>query len=163
MILAAILEMVYGNNTTPVFAGNAEQMIPTIVIMEEKLNAWEEALFTPLQIDTNYGNSQRGDQPLDTLFVRLRVVTRLRFLNVRIFLHRPLLGHQLSTRLAHGLEHSSFNKQQSFSKLILDQGVKMCRDAAMETLTIIHRDPHILGAWWCAAYYSKRIFSLGFS
>lgn len=157
LTLGTIIASVFGNNKDPECPTAIGQLIPAIVTMEERLDAWEDALFPPLKLTGGEGPSFPPKSPVQSMFDRLRVVTRLRFLNVRLLLHRPLLAHQLRLHLGAG---SDFSRRQSFSDGISSLGVRTCLESANQTLDIIHRDPLILGAWWCAAYYSKRTRSV---
>lgn len=130
-----------------------------ILIIEEKLCGWKRSLPEKLLLRPweDQEASRWSCPPYHPIFARLSVVAQLRYLNVRILLHRPILNHLLQRgQLPLGLD--SVENTSDFADEMSKSSVTTCQDSAMEIIDIVHRvsrSTTLLGAWWFSIYYSE--------
>lgn len=130
------------------------ELIPRIFEMEQELIRWQSSLppelsiiqSTALPLPTSYR---------DRIVARFRVMLNLRYFNLNILVHRPLLCKSLDSIVETLPEVSS----SSVSRMTRDS-IDACRASAEETINVVHgilTDPSlgasVLGAWWFTLYY----------
>lgn len=90
--------------------------------------------------------------------LKFSVILSLRYLHLRILLHRPILVKFLDACGNGGIDaHEERLLQQ-----IGSNSMQICMESAMSIIDIIHELLHssgwqknLLGAWWYSLYYSK--------
>lgn len=88
---------------------------------------------------------------------KFRIIITLRYLNLRVLLHRPILVKFIAAS-------RSQNRDPQDLKLLQQMGMNsmhICTESAMEIIGIVNRvvsEPgwrhSLLGAWWFSLYYS---------
>lgn len=130
-----------------------------ILVIEERLCGWKRSLPEKLLLRpwADQETSRWSSPQHHPIFARLSVVAQLRYLNVRILLHRPILNRLLQRRQpAPGSE--SAENESKFAEEMRKSSVTVCQDSAMEIIDIVHRvsgSATLLGAWWFSIYYSE--------
>jgi hypothetical protein len=132
--------------------------VTRIFEIEDSLSQWQQSLPEGLHIatpnDTNHRLTQQHDSGVRDLGLKLTTVLTLRYLNIRLLLHRPILLRRLTTAAA---SHENPMIQQ-----LGHNSIRTCVENAVHILEIVqatvsaagsHRE--ILGAWWFSLYYSK--------
>jgi len=161
-ILGSVVAKLYGQNLDEGLVENRPVPTQDILTIEDRLWNWKRNLSEKLSLRPwlNSGPSSEWSQqqpPYHPVFARLSVVTRLRYLCVRILLHRPILTHLLlERRLPFG--ESDGDGSVGLTQDMWKSSVVICQDSAMETIDIIHRmsnSTHLLGAWWYTIYFGK--------
>lgn len=161
-ILYTIIDQLYGQNLGYEDEISISNTITRLFPIEGSLIDWERTLTGDLGIIQPEEVAQRlGQQnppsPPD-LDLKLRMVLTLRYLNVRLLLHRTVLLRTLESNAAAGtVLHEIALLQQ-----VGPNSIRTCLDSAVHTLDLVyvtltspgsHRE--MLGAWWFSLYYSK--------
>jgi hypothetical protein len=130
------------------------ELIPRIFELEQELTRWQSALPTELAMVLSTGLPMPGTFR-DRTVSRFRTMLTLRYHNLNILVHRPLLCKSLDA-LAESIPEVWSN---SVSRMTKD-AVDACLGSAEETINIVHgilTDPSlgssVLGAWWFTLYY----------
>lgn len=157
-----ILDLLYDQNIGCDFTLSVSETIAHIFSMEQKLFAWERSLPQQLQLITHVDlTSLHQDGMSDPAYyaMKFRVILTLRYLNVRVLLHRPVLVKFIAA------SKSSHGDSQDV-KLLQQIGMNslgLCTSSAREIIDIVHflvSGPrygwkvNLLGAWWFSLYYS---------
>ncbi|KIV85748.1 hypothetical protein PV11_01410 [Exophiala sideris] len=158
-ILADIITQLYGSNVDT----DPNISIPTIlertVSLEQRLSAWKRNLFPRLQrrpwetLDPGTVSASAWD----AVFDRLSVIITLRYLNIRILLHRPVLSAFLRKRAYYKFGAGQLEDEDPFFNDVARKSIDICEQSAMEIVQIVHKTsklPGLLGAWWFSAYYT---------
>lgn len=135
-----------------------------IFSMEQQLFSWERSLPQPLQLVSTASLDGMPQQHLsdpEYFSWKFRVILTLRYLNVRVLLHRPVLVKFISAS-------QSPDRDSQDLKLLQQIGInsmQICTNSAMEIIDIVNRvvsEPgwkqSLLGAWWFSLYYSEIFF-----
>jgi hypothetical protein len=159
--LGKILEQQYGQNLGAQKCSSVIDAIAPIAAIANDLQEWVDTLPSYL------GAISASDlaAPLPThqstrqkLSYHFRVVLTLRFLNVRILLHRPVLDRYI--------ESSYISAPDLPANVLLSRlgshSAYMCFKSAIEVISIVNslvrsKDPAkaLLNAWWFTVYYGK--------
>ena len=90
--------------------------------------------------------------------MKLRNVLNLRYLNVRILLHRPILTRLLDARSDLSIQAAEL----ALLEQIGSNSISICMQSATSIITIVQtvlrvseRQSSLLGAWWFTLYYGK--------
>ena len=137
-------------------------MITKLYTIEGSLIDWESMLPGGLSIIQPNEVAQRlsQDEPASPshLALKLQMVLTLRYLNVRLLLHRAVL---LRILRSNG-EAGSVDHEAALLQHIGPNSTKTCLDSAVHTLDLVHATvtspgshKEVLGAWWFSLYYSK--------
>lgn len=130
--------------------------------MEQNLFTWERSLAQPLQLVSMSSLDEMPQQQLPTdsqyFSLKFRVILTLRYLNLRVLLHRPVLVKFI-------IASRSSDRDSQDLKLLQQIGMnsmQICTESAMDIIDLVHRlvsEPgwkhSLLGAWWFSLYYSK--------
>ena len=103
------------------------------------------------------GSGKMPDPP-QFFSLKFSVILTLRYLHLRILLHRPILVKFLDACGKGGIDpHEERLLQQ-----IGSNSMRICMESAMSTIDIIHElvpssewPKGLLGAWWYSLYYSE--------
>lgn len=134
------------------------RMISHILELTRELATWRSSLVYPLQLFTT--------QDTSTLLVltpgieaRLRAILTLRYLNLRLMMHRPFLSTML-----HQIRRTSGRSflDASTASMVSVQ-VTPCIDAARETIDFVESivntsnlGTNMLGAWWFTMHFGNK-------
>ena len=128
---------------------------------EHQLMDWERTLPANLKITSSQQIiSQTLEHSLledDYIELRLRTILTLRYLNLCLLLHRPILTKFLDLGSGNSYSHELRLLQQVGSN-----SIKVCIQSSIEVISIVHAAVQktdgarsLLGAWWFSLYYSK--------
>lgn len=149
------MDVLYGSNLGCDIPDDIFEITTHLLHFEQKFVTWQRSLPALLSlIGPETFSAGEGNQ--DTL--RFRFILTLRFLNLRILTHRPLLCKYLEL-----LGTGQFESPQlSLLKQVGVNSVRVCIQSALEIIELMRRalNPtesleHLLGAWWFSLYYSK--------
>lgn len=151
--MGEIVDALYGSNLGVDPIDGVYETTSHTLRIEQQFHAWQQNLSpdTPL-IQSGYlaPSSQYSDN------LRFQVILTLRYLNVRILAHRPLLCQYLEA-LSNPTVHS---QQLSMLRSVGTNSVQTCVESAMSIIRLmrsaldIPTSPrHLLGAWWFSLYY----------
>ena len=154
-LIGTTIARLYGQNLGCDEVLQESEMIPRVFEMEQELNRWQTTLShelslmpsTSLPVPTSYRNRK---------IARFRTMLTLRYHNLNMLVHRPLLCKSLDSLAESppsGSWPSSINRMTKGS-------IDACLGSAEETINIVHgilTDPQlgesILGAWWFTLFY----------
>jgi hypothetical protein len=144
----------YGNNLGCDAFENLFDIASSLLQFEQKYIGWQHSL------PANFSLIVPGAQLFDgrgELNLRFRLILTLRFLNVRILTHRPMLSKYLEL-IAN--PHSDM-QQMAILKQIGANSMRICINSAVGVIKLVRdvlapQEPrsHLLGAWWFSLYYS---------
>lgn len=135
-------------------------LLERTISLEQRLSAWKRNLYPQLQrrpweiLDPDTTSASAWDRVFD----RLSVIITLRYLNIRILLHRPVLGAFLRKRAHYRFDGDQLQDEDPFFNDVAKKSIDICEQSAIEVVQIVYKTsklPGLLGAWWFSAYYSK--------
>ncbi|KAJ5446850.1 Transcription factor [Penicillium cf. griseofulvum] len=155
------LELLYGQNIGcdgPLPVGES---VAHIFNLEQHLFSWERSLAHPLQLisSTSIGNLPHDQMSSNSQYLSLRfqVILTLRYLNLRVLLHRPILVKFITASRSPDRDPQDMRLLQQIGM----NSLQICANSAMEIIDIVHRvvsEPgwkrSLLGAWWFSLYYT---------
>jgi hypothetical protein len=153
-ILGDIIREIYNQNVSSRRQLKPDQLFSKVLKLEQDLARWKQELPAELRLIKRENLQDKQVQSLT--FSRLPVVLTLRYLNVRVLLHRAVLAKILDDIEA----LTSTSDESSFLNVMGHVYLRVCVDSAMEIIELTHafsRRPDILPAWWFAAYFGKSI------
>ncbi|XHG08619.1 hypothetical protein AWENTII_011713 [Aspergillus wentii] len=156
-----ILELLYGQNLgcdTPLTVSEA---VSHVFTMEQNLFSWEKTLPEMLRPTSSARLKEAAHNDpksnLEFFSWKFRVILTLRYLNVRILLHRPILVKFIDTC-------GSSDRDTDELKLLQQIGMnsmQICTNCAMELIDLVHTfmsdsgwQRNLQGAWWFTLYYT---------
>jgi hypothetical protein len=152
-ILGDIIQSVYGSNLDnsgkPGLLGS---LLSEVLNTEHELSEWIQGLPSGLVL-TTLKQMDNGSPSDDVQAQRSQVILTLRYLNVRILLHRAVLERLL---IAPKLDLG--NSRQNYVSSTAISSIDRCIDAAMETISMVSRSSYrqeILPVWWYSIYFCK--------
>jgi hypothetical protein len=144
---------VYNQNLTFEISGASFETISLTFKLEQGLCAWEEQVDSPLHTMHSFDACSEN---LD--LTRSRVVLCLRFLNLKVLLHRPVLTRYLDRFHLPTIE-SGANSSTNQSDI---NSLQLMLHSSTEIITIVHAalsssagGRQFLGAWLFTEYYGK--------
>lgn len=153
-LIGMAIRRLYGQNLGDDAILLEAELIPRIFELEQELSKWQSSLPPELSMVM----STALPMPVsfrDRTVDRFRTMLTLRYHNLNILVHRPLLCKSLDF-LAETIPEVWSN---SVSRMTKD-AVDACLGSAEETISIVHgilTDPSlgssVLGAWWFTLYY----------
>ncbi|KAJ5934756.1 hypothetical protein N7466_004303 [Penicillium verhagenii] len=155
-----ILDCLYGQN---IGCDDPLDISPTfthIFQLQEGLFSWEKALPVSLQLITKTSMDEIPREKLPNTYYsswKFRVILTLRFLNLKILLHRPILVRFIMASRSPDRDTYDIRMLRSMGLSI----VESCTDSAMQIIDLVYRvvsDPELkkslLGAYWYSLYYT---------
>jgi hypothetical protein len=153
--MSEVMSVLYGNNLGYDAPDNVFDIASTLLQFEQKFLSWERSLPATLSI-LDPASILSGTDIRETL--RFRFILTIRFLNLRILTHRPILCKHLDLL---GNPNSD-SEQLNMLRQVSANSLRVCGQSALELVKIIRSvvnppNPprYLLGAWWFALYYSK--------
>lgn len=156
-----VLELLYGQNIGCDGPLPVSETVAHIFSLEQHLFSWERSLSHTLQLisSTSIENLPQYQMSSNTQYLSLKfqVILTLRYLNLRVLLHRPILVKFITASRSPDRDPQDMRLLQQIGM----NSLQICADSAMEIIDIVHRvvsDPgwkrSLLGAWWFSLYYS---------
>lgn len=134
----------------------------SIFQLEQRLCDWRVRLPTPISLVECETLSNSEGQALSLKF---RVILTLRYHNLRVLAHRPVLDHYLQL-----LDKSGSNTHELATLSQMGQmSISSCLESSQAIITIVHTCINLgtqdgrrslLGAWWFTLYFSKSTTSM---
>ncbi|KKO99889.1 hypothetical protein THAR02_07991 [Trichoderma harzianum] len=122
---------------------------------EQRLNEWREKLYRQLQ-RRPWGNNNSTENDSEAVFDKLSTIMTLRYLNIRILLHRPILSTVL-LRCHTSYSDRNPEKDPPFSRNVAELSIESCQQSAIDIIDIVYktRDSYLaLKTWWFTIYYT---------
>ena len=155
-IMWKVIHLLYGGNLGSDDQTDVFDNITNLFSLEKQLTEWKGSLPPSLTVRESWELSKHREENLP-VWERSRVVLTLRYHNVRILVHRPILVRFLDLA---GTE----NQDEQYVALLQQVGfnsVQTCVQAASEIVGLVNLVVHstgvqrkFLGAWWFTIYYS---------
>ncbi|KAJ5949651.1 hypothetical protein N7454_001235 [Penicillium verhagenii] len=155
-----VLDCLYGQN---IGCDDPLDISPTfthIFQLQEGLFSWEKSLPVSLQLITKTNMDEIPREKLPSTYYsswKFRVILTLRFLNLKILLHRPILVRFIMASRSSDRDTYDIRMLRSMGLSI----VQSCTDSAMQIIDLVYRvvsDPELkkslLGAYWYSLYYT---------
>lgn len=152
-ILGDILEQMYRQNLEPSCRISFAEMLAPLASLEIRLNSFN--LDLPPALKLRPWESAETPSGTDSVFSKLSVIMRLRTLNVRLLLNRPVLARMLERNSL--LSGPAKDSHESIFADFARASVRACAECAMEVIHITHTlrsRSSLLGAFWFASYYT---------
>ncbi|KIX97612.1 uncharacterized protein Z520_06390 [Fonsecaea multimorphosa CBS 102226] len=155
-ILGSVINKLYSGNIHNEPPTELVSLLPEIVLLDSRLEQWRMNLPITLRLDPTVSLSPRArpSHSNDALPGRLNVMIHLRYLNLKILLHRPVLRvalHKLSAAT------SDAGDSKAFSEQLCKPSIKILAETAIELVDTVDQASgpvNLLGAWWFALYYT---------
>jgi hypothetical protein len=174
-VIGFIIDSLYGQNLGCGVSTSPIETVSLVFKIENELVQWQRTSCSPALIKANdlpgtiaeaeattfssTNDEDNGSIPLSwwpVYELRLRIVITLRYNNLRILLHRPVLA-SLLTRAENG---ETGTDNVSIIQQVGSSSVQICARSAKEVISIISALVHskgpargLLGAWWFSLYY----------
>ncbi|KAG2414300.1 hypothetical protein HFD88_003491 [Aspergillus terreus] len=155
-----VIDLLYGQNLGCDAPLSVSETVAQALSVERHLFSWEKCLPDSLRLISSAGINEIIQEPsADFQFSswKFRVILTLRYLNLRVLLHRPVLVRFIDAC-------GGFQPDPQELKLLQQLGLnsmQICAESAMEIIDIVHSVVHecgrrhnLLGAWWFSLYYT---------
>ncbi|KAH6661800.1 fungal-specific transcription factor domain-containing protein [Plectosphaerella plurivora] len=149
-ILGDAMRLLYDDNLGHDQQQNTYQTLADVLSLEERLNTWSKNI--PSDLDVATLSTSTPDVPY-----RLAIILRLRYLNLRMLIHRSVMSTVLRNVGSAELHATSSPSLDLARKASL----QTCVASALETINRIHLGTgsdnttrNALGAWWFTLYYT---------
>ena len=130
--------------------------------LEQELIYWEQTLHPDLKMISSEQLAITSSLPRTTLDhqsdQQLQTILTLRFLNIRLLLHRPVLVKFLDSRSA---SQRDVHEIQMLRQIGV-HSIQVCMHSATEIISIVHAivtatgsTRTSVGAWWYTLYFSE--------
>lgn len=157
----SIIDSLYGQNISCDQPSEVGDTIARLFNIERELGDWERALPRNLRIWSSQDVLDNTNDMVTNENVRnenrLATILTLRYLNVRLLLHRPILIKFLDTS---GKADEDCHELTLLQK-IGSNSIQLSMQSAIDIISIVHTAVHatgrkreLLGAWWFSLYYS---------
>lgn len=156
-----ILDLLYGQNIGCDSPLPVSETVAHIFSLEQQLFSWERSLAHTLQpISTARIKNIPQDEISSSVQHskwKFQVILTLRYLNLRVLLHRPVLVKFIAASTSPECDPHDLKLLQQIGM----NSLQICASSAMEIIDIVHEvvsEPgwkrSLLGAWWFSLYYS---------
>lgn len=162
-----IIDTLYGNNvaSSDSLNANAVETVARVYAIETQLSDWQRSLPLEMKLisiqDLSPSHLPPDHDPTGQLWkeLRLRFVITLRYINLRILLHRPVL-----VKFLDGAENTHDSQDTSFLQQVGSNSIQIANQSAKELICLVHdvieaparsKKRGLPGAWWFSLYYSK--------
>ena len=167
-VLCTTIDSLYGQNLACSFKANAVDTVALVYKIENQLSEWQRGLpsemrliatqdILPERLPSAESSTEEAWRQL-----RLRFILTLRYTNVRILLHRPVLVKFLDGLNNPAEDNQDFSLLQQVGSIHIQIAIK----SAKEIICLVHNALQsatgrsrwgLLGAWWFSLYYSTII------
>lgn len=154
---AAVIDELYESNIGSSATVPMANIVSTVIHVGQKFVSWQASLPSSMRLVDPVEVCHAVQNPMS---LKYRVILTLRYHNVHILSHRPILDRCLQS-----LDGSSHSAQESGA---LQQGWYLSKEACLSSAETIIRlveackafsdkQPAVslLGAWWFSLYFSK--------
>ncbi|OCT49144.1 hypothetical protein CLCR_04559 [Cladophialophora carrionii] len=163
-VLCTTIDTLYGQNLACSFQANAVDTVALVYKIENQLSEWQRALPAHMRLiatqDIMPDRLPSAETSTDNAWrqLRLRFILTLRYTNVRILLHRPVL-----VKFLEGLNNPVDNQDISLLQQIGTIHIQIAIRSAKEIICLVLNALQsasgrakwgLLGAWWFSLYYT---------
>jgi len=153
--MGEVVDVLYGSNLGCIVPHDVFSIASHVLQLEQRFLAWQGDLPDSMTLIDPETLSMSTDS--DSI-LRFRTILTLRYLNLRILTHRPLLCMDLEA-----LGSSTAGSQQlAMLRQVGTNSVRICAQSALmiirlmrAVLSVTGPTRHLLGAWWFSLYYGK--------
>lgn len=152
-----VIDSLYGGNLGCDNGSNIFDIASCLLQTEQQLLEWQRNLPSILPLVLPAELAQWSDKDA-TLVLRFRVILTLRYNNLRILTHRPVLVKFLDLLAS---RTSDYNELSMLQQVGIDS-LQTCIQSATAIISIVSHIVHssgpqrdLLGAWWFSLYYSR--------
>lgn len=164
-----IISTLYGKNLACSAPTNDVDTVSKVYQIENRLSQWQQELPTEMKLvnakEIFTEDLPPADEPAEDEWrqLRLRFVLTLRYINIRILLHRPIL-----VKVLEELRNPHAASQCPILLQIGTGNVQLAAKSGMELIYLVRNALRyangrskwgLLGAWWYSLYYSKVLAS----
>lgn len=156
MIMGRVLDTLYGSNLDSDTTQDVYKVASNVSLMESHVSEAQRSFPSTLQAVQLSDLVHRTRTPFLTL--RFRLILTLRYHNLRILTHRPLLQRYLDilrNQSEDGQDLVSLHQVGVNSLHICMQSARAIVELLTHTTKAKGEDKGLLGAWWFSVYYSK--------
>jgi len=153
--MGEVVDVLYGSNLGCIVPDDVFSVASHVLQLEQKFLAWQGDLPDSMSLIDPETLTVSNDS--DSM-LRFRIILTLRYLNLRILTHRPLLCMDLEA-----LGSSTADSQRlDILRQVGTNSVRICAQSALmiirlmrAVLTVTGPARHLLGAWWFSLYYGN--------
>ncbi|KAJ5813994.1 uncharacterized protein N7503_000744 [Penicillium pulvis] len=155
-----VLDSLYGQNIGCEDPLSVSETVSHVFSIEQNLFSWEGSLPASLQLITKAHLDEMSHEKISgtkSFSWKFRVILTLRYLNLRVLLHRPVLVKFITASRAPDRDPEDLKLLQRIGM----NSMAICTMSAMEIINIIFQavsDPmwkqSLLGAYWYSLYYT---------
>jgi hypothetical protein len=164
-VLCSTIDQLYGSNLACSHTANAGDTIAVVYRIEDQLLEWQRGLPPEMRLIATHDILPERLPPAENSSesawrqLRLRFILTLRYTNVRILLHRPVL-----VKFLDGLNNPNPNHDLAMLRQMGAINVQITIKSAKEIICLVHNALEsasgrskwgLLGAWWFSLYYSE--------
>ncbi|KAH8799845.1 fungal-specific transcription factor domain-containing protein [Xylogone sp. PMI_703] len=162
-VLSQIIDSLYSNNIACSDNSNAVDTVARVYGIETQLSEWQRGLPPEMKLineeDITTNRLPPENDPSGKLWVelRLRFILTLRYTNIRILLHRPVLVKFLNEAKNRDGQDSALLQQIGTNSIQI--AIRSSKEIICQVHTVIQAAPGtkkrgLLGAWWFSLYYT---------
>ncbi|OQV06994.1 Fungal specific transcription factor domain-containing protein isoform 2 [Cladophialophora immunda] len=163
-VLCTIIDSLYGQNLACSFKANAVDTVALVYKIENQLSEWQRGLPSHMRLiatqDILPERLPHVESSAEEAWrqLRLRFILTLRYTNVRILLHRPVL-----VKFLDGLSNPANHQDTSLLQQVGTIHIQIAIKSAKEIICLVHNALQsatgrskwgLLGAWWFSLYYT---------
>ncbi|KIY03377.1 uncharacterized protein Z520_00068 [Fonsecaea multimorphosa CBS 102226] len=163
-VLCTIIDSLYGQNLACSFKSNAVDTVALVYKIENQLSEWQRGLPSHMRLiatqDILPERLPQVESSAEEAWrqLRLRFILTLRYTNVRILLHRPVL-----VKFLDGLSNPANHQDTSLLQQVGTIHIQIAIKSAKEIIYLVHNALQsatgrskwgLLGAWWFSLYYT---------
>lgn len=157
MIMGRVLDTLYGSNLDSDASRDVFKVASDVALLEHQISEAQRSFPSTLRAVQLSDLVCETRPPFRTL--RFRLILTLRYHNLRILTHRPLLQRYLGilrSQTEDGQHLSSLHQVGLNSLHICMQSARAVIELLTHTTKSKGEDKGLLGAWWFSLYYSRR-------
>lgn len=154
-ILGDIIDSIYQNNIGVDTGLSDTELLRRILSVEQSLNTWKSELPAELHIRSKDDIMQCLSD--SSLFSHLSIVITMRYLMIRLLLHRPVVTRFLNCKQEQGASRSS-EVLELFGGPNLKLGVRSASEIIDIIFSFSEHQHLMLTTWWFSIYYRKFAF-----
>lgn len=145
--------MLYGSNLGCDATDSIFDIASHLIRFEQKFSEWQRRLPELLPL---VQSEHLRSASLPQEYLRLRFILTIRYLNLRILAHRPVLCKYMEILGRSRLDSEQFN----ILRQVGANSIRICAESALDIIRMMYQvlsppspPRHLLGAWWFSLYY----------
>jgi hypothetical protein len=169
-VLCTTIDTLYGQNLACSFQANAVDTVALVYKIEHQLSEWQRSLPSHMRLIATQDILPEHLPPAESSTenawrqLRLRFILTLRYTNVRILTHRPVLVKFLEGLSNPPVDNQETSLLQQMGAIHIQITIKSAKEIICLVLNALQSATGrskwgLLGAWWFTLYYSAYLFS----